>query len=1065
MAATSQPISIARDSRSGGGSSQSTHHHHHHFAALSPNYINNNNNHLHPNYNNLSASPSSSSHHLNHHHGGGSGQPSLLSQHAAHLANPRMAGTSPRSAESSTSWAIHPGPLFVSAGSLGSTSGSLGAASMSGSAGSFRARMYPGCSPAAPLLNPLEPDFKFRGVAGSIESDHGSLINSHMSEREVEQYRDFTCCGLPLGDLHALVEHFETTHVLVMDPLNPHQHQLPHAIASQFHNATNGGNGSPMQAHQQSQQGQSAGDSSSLAGALGPSSSSSTFQSPGDAHVAPSIAHSGFDLDDMELDMDMELEPPETHNHNNTNMNGTHATSPAPSASSSNNSNPSTRSSPLGGGSGPLPLTQPQRFATANGIVNGMNGMNGFTSGTRSSVSSPPDTPLLTTPVSPFANANAAIANIPSSSSSSNSNTTTAFPWAAQTQDGLATPMASQMSSTQNQNQNQQAGQQQPQAPTGPSAFDNVHLPPKHLHGSGMFSHPYAGASSVGRRHPAHPLSPLSSASSTASSTPGTTSPVSNSGFAYPPGFGGVGGHPHGLHHTQSLYALRLARHAAEREEQLVKRALNGYAGYEDYSRGFPGTGDQNSPDVGIGLDGGLGGMGGGMSMSRMGSVGGVGGIGPTESAIHPGLLSGNANGANGGQVKSEPQTGNVNIGITSRTTPAHSRSGSPSSANNIVSPSAPGPSGSSTPSSNTNGTTRKPPQPSTTLSRPSSSLLLSKPFKCPTPGCTKSYKQANGLKYHVTHGQCSFTPPPELSSISELGLSIGVSLKLNSVGEIEGLENMSEAERREAEREAERRVRPFCCQVKPCQRRYKNMNGLRYHYQHSGEHGAVGLRMLASGRHDATRSQSVERSDEEEFFEESSGIGNGGTTGLTRSNSQTTKEERGRAKERVRKESHATSSAPSSAAPGPRQPTSSITSSITPAGTPNPFMTQPFAFSQQSYQHQRSLSGPGSPLSQAFPPPPQPLQQSFTSMSSTGNVSVGMNGNGNGNGFVAVVQSQPASAYASPWGSRAGSPTSLTAPGTWGNPITNPTSLNNPSSVSMASPSMTNTNSPPRTA
>ncbi|KAB5588553.1 Zinc finger protein [Ceratobasidium theobromae] len=109
--------------------------------------------------------------------------------------------------------------------------------------------------------------------------------------------------------------------------------------------------------------------------------------------------------------------------------------------------------------------------------------------------------------------------------------------------------------------------------------------------------------------------------------------------------------------------------------------------------------------------------------------------------------------------------------------------------------------------------------QASTTLSRPSTSLMLSKPFKCPTPGCNKSYKQANGLKYHITHGQCSFVPmDPRL----------------------EGLE----------EEDYERITRPYDCRVGNCTRRYKNMNGLRYHYQHSGAHGAVGLALLASGQH-----------------------------------------------------------------------------------------------------------------------------------------------------------------------------------------------------------------------
>jgi hypothetical protein len=38
-------------------------------------------------------------------------------------------------------------------------------------------------------------------------------------------------------------------------------------------------------------------------------------------------------------------------------------------------------------------------------------------------------------------------------------------------------------------------------------------------------------------------------------------------------------------------------------------------------------------------------------------------------------------------------------------------------------------------------------PRASTTLSRPASSLLLSKPFHFPQPNCNKSYKQANELK------------------------------------------------------------------------------------------------------------------------------------------------------------------------------------------------------------------------------------------------------------------------------------------------------------------------------
>ncbi|TFK51551.1 hypothetical protein OE88DRAFT_1718925 [Heliocybe sulcata] len=134
----------------------------------------------------------------------------------------------------------------------------------------------------------------------------------------------------------------------------------------------------------------------------------------------------------------------------------------------------------------------------------------------------------------------------------------------------------------------------------------------------------------------------------------------------------------------------------------------------------------------------------------------------------------------------------------------------------------------------------------STTLSRPSSSLLLSKPFKCPKPNCNKSYKQANGLKYHITHGSCSFGPAKELGEVQAV-------LKERDFG-AEG-EPLTEREMMEVEREAERRLRPFACGVGDCQRRYKNMNGLRYHYQHSGDHGAIGLALLASGQHECLRS------------------------------------------------------------------------------------------------------------------------------------------------------------------------------------------------------------------
>ncbi|KAJ7084172.1 hypothetical protein C8R43DRAFT_319075 [Mycena crocata] len=47
--------------------------------------------------------------------------------------------------------------------------------------------------------------------------------------------------------------------------------------------------------------------------------------------------------------------------------------------------------------------------------------------------------------------------------------------------------------------------------------------------------------------------------------------------------------------------------------------------------------------------------------------------------------------------------------------------------------------------------------------------LLPHKPFRCPKPNCSKSYKQANGLKYHMTHGSCNFGPAKDLEAVRAL--------------------------------------------------------------------------------------------------------------------------------------------------------------------------------------------------------------------------------------------------------------------------------------------------------
>ncbi|KAI9097089.1 hypothetical protein DFS34DRAFT_563697, partial [Phlyctochytrium arcticum] len=70
------------------------------------------------------------------------------------------------------------------------------------------------------------------------------------------------------------------------------------------------------------------------------------------------------------------------------------------------------------------------------------------------------------------------------------------------------------------------------------------------------------------------------------------------------------------------------------------------------------------------------------------------------------------------------------------------------------------------------------------------------KPFRCPHEGCYKSYKNPNGLKYHLEHGHPEIQPAPSESS------------QIKAAG-----------------------PKRFRCSF--CDRRYKNLNGLKYHLVH----------------------------------------------------------------------------------------------------------------------------------------------------------------------------------------------------------------------------------------
>ncbi len=211
-----------------------------------------------------------------------------------------------------------------------------------------------------------------------------------------------------------------------------------------------------------------------------------------------------------------------------------------------------------------------------------------------------------------------------------------------------------------------------------------------------------------------------------------------------------------------------------------VEDALNAYAGYSDYSSLLPGAAPLGSgPNV--------------MSAMSLGRMNGQNGQAVCAPAAL--LLSNTA-------------------GNTPDSTPASSCVASPTLALDT-----------SSESSNSGAS----PQASTTLSGLASSLLPSKPFRCPSLNCSKSYKQANGLKYHRKRGSCDPAPPMALEHVQELLTSKHEKAKAaGENGVIDAEVMLSDADLREVKKEVERWLRPYACVVGDCQRRYKTMDGLR---------------------------------------------------------------------------------------------------------------------------------------------------------------------------------------------------------------------------------------------
>ncbi|KAF9566386.1 Transcriptional regulator of ribosomal biogenesis protein [Mortierella alpina] len=99
------------------------------------------------------------------------------------------------------------------------------------------------------------------------------------------------------------------------------------------------------------------------------------------------------------------------------------------------------------------------------------------------------------------------------------------------------------------------------------------------------------------------------------------------------------------------------------------------------------------------------------------------------------------------------------------------------------------------------------------------------KPYRCAVPGCDKAYKNPNGLKYHNLHGHSSSSSSTTSSSCT------GGSDDATGTGDGEGIEN-----------------KPYVCTFLECGKRYKNLNGLKYHIEHTHPNLMAALRAHQSG-------------------------------------------------------------------------------------------------------------------------------------------------------------------------------------------------------------------------
>ncbi|KXS18135.1 hypothetical protein M427DRAFT_53970 [Gonapodya prolifera JEL478] len=95
------------------------------------------------------------------------------------------------------------------------------------------------------------------------------------------------------------------------------------------------------------------------------------------------------------------------------------------------------------------------------------------------------------------------------------------------------------------------------------------------------------------------------------------------------------------------------------------------------------------------------------------------------------------------------------------------------------------------------------------------------KRYVCPLPGCGKVYKNRGGLKYHMAHSHPAAPFPPVPQPPPQPTITVKIPAGLLGRNGKRG-------------RNVPDLYKPYLCAVEGCGKRYKNLNGVKYHLEHA---------------------------------------------------------------------------------------------------------------------------------------------------------------------------------------------------------------------------------------